>query len=416
MSWLTNSGLATHAKDLQHGLFVWLDRPLYPNEYPSRGEDVLPLLEAHAPATRPLLDKILAQTPQDFIVVLGADTDSGPGLVSLVVQQATRTSKHGRRGNIKAGFRGRPLPGNLAEHRFLPSARIHRSSVTRADAAWVHGRGQDERSEALRGAQVAVLGCGSVGGPIAVRLAQAGVGRMVLIDGDVLSAANVGRHPLGGSHVGHNKAVALASHLRRRFPHIREIEGIPLPSSKLERQRPELLASCDLVVASMAHWSSDAMLNEWHLRHGRVSPIVYAWTEAHASAGHAVMIGQKGGCLRCGFSATGTPLLRVTSWATETLVREPACGGIYQPYGPVELAQVERFATELALDALLDPPGESVHRIWAARQPLLRAAGGQWSADWSSLHPDRTLGGFIDDRAWARGPCDVCRRTDERED
>ena len=40
-----------------------------------------------------------------------------------------------------------------------------RNSVDRVDPAWIHGRDRDARVSRLRGATVAVLGCGSVGAP-----------------------------------------------------------------------------------------------------------------------------------------------------------------------------------------------------------------------------------------------------------
>src|SRR4051812_39736412 len=71
----------------------------------------------------------------------------------------------------------------------------------------------------LIGSNVTVLGCGSVGAPVAVALAQAGVGRINLVDHDALAWANVGRHPLGAPSLGRNKAEALAAKLRSDFPH-----------------------------------------------------------------------------------------------------------------------------------------------------------------------------------------------------
>jgi tRNA A37 threonylcarbamoyladenosine dehydratase len=51
-------------------------------------------------------------------------------------------------------------------------------------------------------------------------LAQAGIGRIVLVDKDTLSWANTGRHPLGASRVGEGKAKGLAEKLRADFPHL----------------------------------------------------------------------------------------------------------------------------------------------------------------------------------------------------
>lgn len=57
------------------------------------------------------------------------------------------------------------------------------------------------------------MGCGSLGSPVAIALAQAGVGRLTLIDYDHLKWANIGRHPLGAASVDDEKAKAVAESL-----------------------------------------------------------------------------------------------------------------------------------------------------------------------------------------------------------
>ncbi len=113
------------------------------------------------------------------------------------------------------------------------------------------------------------------------------------------------------------------------------------------------LRSCDLIVSAMGDWTAEGGLNAWHLAERRRMRIVYGWTEAHACAGHAVAIGPEGGCFACGFGNDGRPLLRVTDWPRSALQAEPACGAVYQPFGPVELTHIEGLIAEVALDCLL---------------------------------------------------------------
>lgn len=67
---------------------------------------------------------------------------------------------------------------------------------------------------------MAIVGCGAIGAAVARLLAQAGVGELLLVDGDELTVANASRHPLGIDHVGLNKATAMAAVLRRQLPHL----------------------------------------------------------------------------------------------------------------------------------------------------------------------------------------------------
>ncbi|MBW6932360.1 ThiF family adenylyltransferase, partial [Salmonella enterica subsp. enterica serovar Weltevreden] len=63
---------------------------------------------------------------------------------------------------------------------------LNKKDIQRLDAQWIHGRDQNEGLKALQNAKVLVLGCGSLGSQVAMRLAQSGVGNIILIDHDIL--------------------------------------------------------------------------------------------------------------------------------------------------------------------------------------------------------------------------------------
>jgi hypothetical protein len=241
-------------------------------------------------------------------------------------------------------------------------------------------------------------------------LAQAGVGRLKIVDNDVLKSANIGRHPLGANYLGQLKPVALANYLRQRFPHL-EIEGIPRRWEMLD-DNFGLFRKSDLIISAMGDWTAEGALNMAHLADGRHTPILYGWTEANAAAGQAVMIGRTGGCLQCGMDAHGAPLLSVTVWpSARQLSQEPACGAVYQPYGPSELSYIIALISELALDALLGTATGGEHRIWATSLRRLEAMNGNWSEAFKVETPHRPPGGFTHERAWSyRQSCPECHR------
>jgi len=242
-------------------------------------------------------------------------------------------------------------------------------------------------------------------------LAEAGVGRLVLVDPDDLEWPNVGRHALGAACVGCNKAKALADRIKSDYPHIKSVVARNHRWQDVAEHEPALLTDSDLIVSAMGSWSAEGALNEWHLRSGRRQPVVYGWTESHACAGHAVAIAAAGGCFQCGLTATGSPLLQVTRWpGGMALQREPACGAAFQPNGPTELAHVVALVTELALDCVLSGVTVSTHRIWAGRLSLLESVGGQWSVEWTALAANRLQGGFIEEQLWPHDTaCAECR-------
>jgi molybdopterin/thiamine biosynthesis adenylyltransferase len=71
----------------------------------------------------------------------------------------------------------------------------------------------DPEYERLRGARVAIVGCGSIGSKVAVQLARSGVGGFVLVDGDVLASGNLVRNELDWRSVGVHKAPALGARI-----------------------------------------------------------------------------------------------------------------------------------------------------------------------------------------------------------
>lgn len=74
----------------------------------------------------------------------------------------------------------------------------------------------------LREAAVLCVGAGGLGSPVAIYLAAAGVGRLGLVDPDVVDPSNLQRQILYGERdVGTPKLEAAAAHLRSINPHVR---------------------------------------------------------------------------------------------------------------------------------------------------------------------------------------------------
>lgn len=77
---------------------------------------------------------------------------------------------------------------------------------------------------ALEKATVAVIGCGGVGGYAAEMLGRAGVGRLIIVDNDVVSESNINRQILAlTSTVGREKSAVLAERLRDINPSVQVV-------------------------------------------------------------------------------------------------------------------------------------------------------------------------------------------------
>ena len=380
------------------GVLLHLNQALVPSQFPRNGQQVLSLCDSQQ--DRRLIEQIANTSPPELFIIVGCSVEAGLCLACVSLARPLRSEK---------GFR----PATKWRKFFASGGAPTRRTVRRVDGPWIHGRGRDARFPQLSGARTVVIGCGSVGAPAAMALADAGVGSMTLIDPQDLVSANVGRHPLGIDSIGENKAVALKHKLLTKLPHMRDVTAHGVGWQDALSANPDLFSAADLILSATGIWAEEGALNEWHIASNRKTPVVYGWTEAHAVAGHAVVIKDSGGCLRCGTSAVGVKQLRVSEWpeGSEQLATEPGCGGLFQPYGPVELMGTIGLVAELALDELLDGGSRtsSTRRIWAAREARTRELGGSWTDAWMRIVGSDEPGSLTRELPWSATPtCPDC--------
>jgi molybdopterin-synthase adenylyltransferase len=154
----------------------------------------------------------------------------------------------------------------------------------------IGGPGQQK----LKAARVALVGMGGLGAPAALYLAAAGVGRLVLIDDDVVSLSNLQRQILYRTEdVGRAKLEAAAQALAALNPHV---EIIPLHARLTEHNASALLSGVDLVLDGSDSFATRHAVNAWCLAAGvpLVSGAVGRWE------GQIGVFGAAGGpCYAC---------------------------------------------------------------------------------------------------------------------
>lgn len=98
---------------------------------------------------------------------------------------------------------------------------------------------------------VVIVGLGMVGSPIAKKLARSTVGRLRLIDDDLLKHENLARHELPVEYLGWNKAEGLAVYLAAQIENL-HAEAIPrkIDQSVSDELLDQWLADADLIVAA----------------------------------------------------------------------------------------------------------------------------------------------------------------------
>ncbi|WP_298337799.1 ThiF family adenylyltransferase [uncultured Erythrobacter sp.] len=416
--WVRNRFTETRSVKCEDAAFLWSSEPPLPSEYPQKGADVLALARSLGAGSEETVRQVASENADSLVILLGARGRGGPGLVAMHLPgRSSRLARKGREANrLSKGFRSGQTPRDVLVTRTFGQQGIRRTGVARADAAWVHGRGADGRSATLLNKTIVVIGCGSVGAPIACLLARAGVGKIVLVDPDVLSWANIGRHPLGAAYVGKNKAQAMQDHLASNFPHL-DVEFRDHDVRSVVGTNDPALADADLIISATGSWSADHELNRWHLENGRAQPVLYGWTEAHACAGHGVVVAHEDGCIQCHMSQVGRPDFVAIDWqeGADANLEEPACGAHYQPYGPVELEFINAMLGELALDCLLNAPSQSLHRVSLARKSRIGSLGGEVSKACQVEIVDDGHGPIIFDREWPVTSCKACGDVEKSE-
>lgn len=164
---------------------IWLRAPPLPAAYPQLASDLPPLAANADETAKSVLQQVAEAAPESATLLLGAEGRGGTGLVAVTTtSDRPNRSQSGRvQQPLTKGFRDGAMPPEVAFARTYSATPVIRSNVERADAQWVHGRGKDPRTAMLLLKTVTLIGCGSVGSPVASRLARAGVGRLRLFDG-----------------------------------------------------------------------------------------------------------------------------------------------------------------------------------------------------------------------------------------
>ena len=155
----------------------------------------------------------------------------------------------------------------------------------------------------LSGRSALVVGAGGLGGPALLVLAAAGVGRLVLLEDDVVETSNLNRQPLfGEADVGARKAAAAAARLSAMFPSLR-VEALDRRFDAPDAV--ELVRSVDVVVDGSDNFPTKFLANDAALQAAR--PLVHGGVLRTTAQLLSVVPGGLGGCLRCLFEAPPPP-------------------------------------------------------------------------------------------------------------
>ncbi|HSL70846.1 MAG TPA: ubiquitin-like small modifier protein 1, partial [Longimicrobiales bacterium] len=154
----------------------------------------------------------------------------------------------------------------------------------------------------LKAGSALVVGVGGLGSPAALYLAAAGIGRIGLIDFDLIDLTNLQRQILFRSdHVGQPKAEIAARELQRLNPEI-EVHAI---SDRLTRDNAlDLISSYDVIIDGTDNFPTRYLINDACVLRGK--PYVYG-SILRFDGQISVFDAARGPCYRCLFREPPPP-------------------------------------------------------------------------------------------------------------
>jgi len=169
----------------------------------------------------------------------------------------------------------------------------------------------------LRQKKALVVGLGSLGSPVCLQLARAGIGGLHIVDYDHLQVGNTVRWALGWQYTGLQKTTALVSHIAHEYPyttvegHNLRIGAPPIPGANDYAILHRLATEVDIIVDAAASHRVSHFLADLAREIGKP----YVWlTTTHGAAGGIVgrvQPSKSNGCWHCFLRDLGDGTIRL---------------------------------------------------------------------------------------------------------
>ena len=204
----------------------------------------------------------------------------------------------------------------------------------------------------LKAKSVLLVGCGSVGSELALRLTSAGIGHLTISDPDVFSEENLYRHVLMLVDIGRFKTDVLTSRMALKHPWT---EVIPWRRRLEELRDPLVLQPFDLVMVAIGSPTVERVFAEYCRREALAVPVANCWLEAYGIGGHAILtISGTKGCWHCAYVDPETLTRGLTSNLNflkqgQVVMRNHRGCGTFLPYGGTAASYTATIAADLAV-------------------------------------------------------------------
>ena len=152
--------------------------------------------------------------------------------------------------------------------------------------------------EKLRDSKVCVIGVGGIGNPIVTQLTAMGIGKLKIVDRDVIEISNLHRqHLYTENDIGKVKVEVAVERLKGINPTV-EIEAVPVSVSKYTAE--SIIKGFDVVIDALDSIDARYALNDACIKFG--IPFIYAGALGMLGS-VCTILPNKSACLRCIFPA-----------------------------------------------------------------------------------------------------------------
>jgi len=167
----------------------------------------------------------------------------------------------------------------------------------------------EEGQNRLKKAKVFIAGVGGLGSPLSIYLAVAGIGKLRIVDNDVVALENLNRQILHWDNdIGREKIESAEAKLKGINPNV-EVE--PISETITEDNADRLVGDFDVIVDAMDNFATRYVLNKIALTKG----VPFFHGAVHGFYGQATtIIPGKTACLRCIFPEAPPPTPPPHSW------------------------------------------------------------------------------------------------------
>ncbi len=259
--------------------------------------------------------------------------------------------------------------------------------------------------------RVLVVGCGSIGGYIAMNLARMGVGEIHLMDMDSFSPANTFRHVCGRAYLGKRKVEGLKREIERLLPFVAVKALQQNVLHWLDKQFSDAEAY-DLIVAAIGNPTVELRLSRAIANLHQAPPMIFAWVEPFGLGGHILVThtsNGKRGCFNCLYergSNSGSLECRAAfAKPGARYTREMmGCGSQFIPYGDLDAQSTALYAADRAMEMLGNGVVNTGLASWKGDAKMFRDAGFTTTERYRQCEPITFLAG--DDVA--RADCPIC--------